>query len=63
MIAVPHNAFMKKPCHALTFEYTYKNRLMPEDVNDLRKSLLVALPEKEIRLNTAVNGQNDFYWQ
>ncbi|MDD6152310.1 MAG: RagB/SusD family nutrient uptake outer membrane protein [Bacteroidales bacterium] len=63
MIAVPHNAFMKMPCHALTFEYTYKNRLMPEDVNDLRKSLLVALPEKEIRLNTAVNGQNDFYWQ
>ena len=37
--------------------------LFPTDVQELRKSLLCAYPERELRLNTAPNYQNDFYWQ
>lgn len=49
-------------------EYFYKGALdrgyiFPDSEEDLRKSLLLAYPESELRLNTSTNQQNDFYWQ
>jgi len=48
--------------------YFYKGALdrgyvFPRIVEELRKSLLLSYPESELRLNTATNQQNDFYWQ
>lgn len=40
-----------------------KGYVFPTDVQELRKSLLCAYPERELRLNTAPNYQNDYYWQ
>lgn len=34
-----------------------------EDKQSLRKSLLMAYPQSELRLNTAENCQNDYFWQ
>ena len=40
-----------------------KGYVFPTDVADLRKGLLSAYPESELRLNTAESRQNDFFWQ
>lgn len=40
-----------------------KGNIFPTEINDLRKGLLAAYPESELRLNTAESSQNDFFWQ
>ena len=40
-----------------------KGYVYPTEILDLRKGLLSAYPESELRLNTAENRQNDFFWQ
>ena len=40
-----------------------KGYIYPTDIGDLRKGLLSAYPESELRLNTAESRQNDFFWQ
>ena len=40
-----------------------KGYVFPTDITDLRKGLLSAYPESELRLNTAESRQNDFFWQ
>ena len=40
-----------------------KGCVFPTDITDLRKGLLSAYPESELRLNTAESRQNDFFWQ
>lgn len=62
-IAEPHNLFMSYDFNQLLFEYTYNNTYYPTDKDELRKSLLVPVPEIEVRLNQAITGNNDFYWQ
>ena len=68
-IAVPANHFYADN----TYQHTYWNYVFEgadargytyvEDEQDLRKSLLAALPEAEIRINSKISNQNDFYWQ
>ena len=68
-IAVPANAFYMDNEDMRTYRVTYyigcdsRGYIFPTDVQDLRKSLLCAYPERELRLNTAPNYQNDYYWQ
>jgi hypothetical protein len=74
-IAVPQNTFLEEnPNQYIYWEYTYVGaearydkggHTFPTEVQDLRRSLLCAYPESEIRLNTALkySDQNDFYWQ
>lgn len=68
-IARPANRFyMDNPYMEQYWNYTYvgakaRGYIFPEDVNDLRKSLLVALPITELTYNTDLGGQNDFYWR
>ncbi len=40
-----------------------KGYVFPTEIIDLRRGLLSAYPESELRLNTAESRQNDFYWQ
>ena len=44
---------------------TFKGKGYPEEISDLRKSLLFALPTTETTYNTSITSkdQNDFYWQ
>ena len=68
-IAVPANKFYSDN----VYQHTYWNYVFEgaaergytycEDETELRKSLLAALPEAEIRINSAIDNQNDFYWQ
>jgi hypothetical protein len=68
-IAVPANTFYmdNQDMHEYRVYYYIgcekKGYIFPTDVQELRKSLLCAYPERELRLNTAPNYQNDFYWQ
>lgn len=68
-IAAPANEFYMGNDDMATYRNTYypgcdtKGYIFPTDVQDLRRSLLVAYPERELRLNTAPNYQNDYYWQ
>ena len=63
-IAIPKNQFYQLDANKENFEYVYSKISYPEDVQDIRKGLLAAFPEQEIRLNTAITpeDQNDFYW-
>lgn len=74
-IAVPQNTFLEEnPNQYIYWSYTYVGaeerynnggHTFPTDVQSLRKSLLCAYPESEIRLNTTLgySDQNDYYWQ
>lgn len=68
-IAVPANVFYMDNADMHSYRVTYyigcenKGYIFPTDVQELRKSLLCAYPERELRLNTAPNCQNDYYWQ
>ncbi len=68
-ISVPANRFYmdNEDMHEYRVHYYIgcesKGYIFPTDVQELRKSLLCAYPERELRLNTAPNYQNDFYWQ
>ena len=69
-IARPANEFYMGhlPDFNAYVEYHYpgaiaKGRVFPEDITDLRKGLLCAYPESELRLNTSESKQNDFFWQ
>lgn len=68
-ISIPENKFLegndKMETHWL---YTYtganlREHTFPEDVDQLRKSLLNAVPYAEMTYNTKIFEQNDFYWQ
>lgn len=70
-IAKPANAFyIDNPYQHVYIYYTIQSsetsgRVYEDDPVKLRKSLLNAYPEPEIRLNTSLSleDQNDFYWQ
>ena len=66
-IAVPKNDFSELPSQIEVYKYIYKKaRPHPEGIQDIRKGLLNAYPENELRINTsldAINDQNDFFWQ
>ena len=66
-IAVPKNDFSELPSQIEVYKYIYKKaRPHPEDIQDIRKGLLNAYPENELRNNSsldAINDQNDFFWQ
>ena len=69
-IAAPANAFYlgHLPDFNTYLNYHYpgsisKGAVFPTDIQDLRKGLLSAYPESELRLNTAESRQNDFFWQ
>lgn len=63
-IAVPANIFLKQPRMQSYFNlYHNGGKEYPEDVQKLRKSLLSAFPATELRLNSTIDEQNDFYWQ
>lgn len=67
-IAVPANRFYMLDDNMAAYrEYFYlchdQERIFPESVNDLRKSLLCAYPEVELAVSAQYNTQNDFYWK
>ena len=69
-IAIPANAFYMGhlPDFTAYLNARYpgaidKGAVFPEVISDLRKGLLCAYPESELRLNVAENRQNDFFWQ
>lgn len=65
-IALPKNAFTELECNEDFYMYAVQMlRPHPETVQDIRKGLLCAFPEPEIRQNTSLTAadQNDFYWQ
>lgn len=59
----PINEFLKEPEQASEFKTLYYGHYLPEDVNELRKAVLLAFPEVEFRNNPAIDfdDQNDFY--
>jgi hypothetical protein len=60
----PINAFLKEPEQAGSeFKTLYYSHYLPEDVDELRKAVLLAFPEVEFRNNPAIgfDDQNDFY--
>ena len=59
----PLNAFLKEPEQASELKTLFYNHYLPEDVQELRKSVLLAFPEVEFRNNPAIGfeDQNDFY--
>lgn len=66
-IAKPENDFYMLPEQKQLFG-TYitapQNRCYLEDVQELRKSLLMPIPENEINTNSGIpNNKNDFSWQ
>ena len=68
-IAAPANEFYLQNADMSTYvDYHYpgagpRGYIFPTDITDLRKGLLAAYPESELRLNTSENRQNDFFWQ
>ena len=46
------------------FTRSFQGIYLPEDYQKLRKSVLLAFPEHEMRNNAAISfdDQNDFYW-
>ncbi len=66
-IAIPKNDFSELSSQKAVYNYIYhKLRPHPENVQDIRKGLLSAYPERELRVNTSLdvlNDQNDFFWQ
>ena len=68
-IARPANRFyMDNPYMTKYWKFTFagadqRGYIYHEDVNDLRKSLLVALPQSELIYNTEITEQNDFFWK
>lgn len=59
----PINAFLKEPEQVNEFKTLFYKHYLPEDVNELRKAVLLAFPEVEFRNNPAIGfeDQNDFY--
>ena len=68
-IAVPANRFYMLNNDMETYvDYHFpgareRGYIFPTEIGDIRKGLLSAYPESELRLNTAENRQNDFFWQ
>lgn len=63
-VTKPINAFLKEPEQAGSeFSTLFYSHYLPEDVQELRKSILLAFPETEFRNNPAISfeDQNDFY--
>ena len=69
----PLNEYLKQPEQNIGatstptrtwFNMVFNGRYLPEDPQTLRKSLLLAFPEKEFRNNAAISeaDQNDFFW-
>ena len=73
----PINAFLKEPeqcgvqditvsdpAKNTEFKNLFYSHFLPEDVQELRKSILLAFPEVEFRNNSAIGAdeQNDFYF-
>ena len=73
----PINAFLKEPeqcgvqditvsapAKNTEFKNLFYSHFLPEDVQELRKSILLAFPEVEFRNNSAISAdeQNDFYF-
>lgn len=59
----PLNAFLKEPEQVGELKTLFYSHYLPEDVQELRKSVLLAFPEAEFRNNPAIGfeDQNDFY--
>lgn len=66
-VVKPRNAFMQEAANIRYFNSAYNKygSLMEEDVQRIRKGLLLAFPDYELRYNTALSyaDQNDFYIQ
>ena len=68
-IAAPANEFYLQNADMTTYVESHypgarpRRYIFPTEISDLRKGLLAAYPESELRLNTAENRQNDFFWQ
>ena len=63
-LSKPINAFLKEPEQKDgEFKTLFYSHYLPEDVQELRKSVLLAFPEVEFRNNPAIGfeDQNDFY--
>lgn len=62
-IAKPINAFYHQPENQECWKSYFDNSDIPENVQELRKSILLAFPEYELRMNTALSSadQNDFF--
>ena len=55
---------MKEPANIRFHDSTFNKSLdKEEDINTVRKGLLLAFPDQELRYNTALGyrAQNDFY--
>ena len=51
--------------HTCYYYIYHRARPHPEDIQDIRRGLLNAYPERELRVNNTLNvltDQNDFYW-
>ena len=59
----PINTFLKMPEQVGEFKTLFYSHYLPEDVDQLRKGVLLAFPEVEFRNNPAIGyeDQNDFY--
>lgn len=66
-VVKPRNVFMQEPANIRYFNSSYNKSgsIMVEDTEYIRKGLLLAFPDYELRYNTALsyNDQNDFYIQ
>ena len=69
-ISIPKNAFAHEPHQEMVYNYIYHlesdPKVHPEDITAIRRGLLNAYPETELRVNTVLDvlkDQNDFYWQ
>lgn len=66
-ITKPRNLFLQEPANIRYFQSAYNKEgsKMEEDVEKIRKGLLIAFPDFELRYNTALSysDQNDFYIQ
>lgn len=66
----PINAFLKEPEQSGTssgseFAHLFFSHYLPENYQELRKSILLAFPDVEFRNNSAISSdqQNDFYFE
>lgn len=61
----PFNVFMKEPANIRFHDSAFNNKGLDreEDIETVRKGLLIAFPDYELRYNTALGyrAQNDFY--
>lgn len=60
----PLNAYLKEPEQKTARSTLFNNHFLPENIQELRKSILLAFPEVEFRNNSEIGAdeQNDFYF-